>query len=289
MVYNLDMKNLNFKYVFLVIVVFIVCSCFYFSIPAFADSNLVAGNPQYARVKNSNVKLYKTATENEDFSNVYFTIPETYFVELLAYENDLFFSARYLDAYGYVKISDVQCVKGVPANAFVSKASFRVFAPNGIELRTSPSQSDGLNTICNINFLETNLQFYGTISGEEAIAYKGSEWYFCKYTKSGVEQKGYVYSVFCDLLTTISANTEVLEYVSEPTFETENTSAPSQDVSNDLSSMPSITQILIIVAVCIPVILIIYLLFRPTRITAKAFNKSGKKQKRKQDYYEYEE
>lgn len=259
----------------------------------YAD-NYTAGSPQYARVKGSNVKLYKTPAAIEDYSNFYFTIPESYFVELLDYENENYFSARYLDCYGYVKISEVQCVSGVPQNPFVTKASFRVFAPNGLELRSSPSQSDGLNVIANINYLETNLQYYGKIDGEEAIAYKGNEWYFCKYTKNGQEQKGYIYSVFCDLLTTISTNTEILEYVSEPTFATKETNAPAE-TDTSLSSLPSTTQILIIVAVCVPCVLIIYLLFRPTRITARAYQnaeeKSAKRKKhsRKQDYYELEE
>lgn len=256
--------------------------------------NYSAGNPQYARVKGSNVKLYKTPAAVDDYSNTYFTIPESYFVELLAYENEEYFSARYLDCYGYVKISDVQCVAGIPQNPFVTKASFRVFAPNGLELRSSPSQSDGLNVVSNINYLETNLQYYGKIDGEEAIVYKGSEWYYCKYTKNGQEQKGYVYSVFCDLLSTISTNTEILEYVSEPTFETEETSG-TVDTSTSISSLPSTTQVLIIVAVCVPCILIIYLLFRPTKITARAYQNAEensskrKKRNRKQDYYELDE
>ena len=283
------------KILFICLIIFL---CFVI-LPLKLDSkvqadNYTAGSPQYARVKGSNVKLYKTPTEVEDYSNVHFTVPESYFVELLDYENEKFFSARYLDTYGYVKISEVQCVSGIPQNPFVSKASFRVFAPNGLELRSSPSQSDGLNVITNINYLETNLQYYGKIDGEEAISYKGNEWYYCKYTKNGQEQKGYVYSVFCDLLTTISTNTEVLEYVSEPTFETKETGS-QVETDTSISSLPSVTQILIIVAVCVPCILIIYLLFRPTKITARAYqnaaeNASKKKKKsRKQDYYEYEE
>lgn len=283
------------KILFICLIIFL---CFVI-LPLKLDSkvqadNYTAGSPQYARVKGSNVKLYKTPTEVEDYSNVHFTVPESYFVELLDYENEKFFSARYLDTYGYVKISEVQCVSGIPQNPFVNKASFRVFAPNGLELRSSPSQSDGLNVITNINYLETNLQYYGKIDGEEAISYKGNEWYYCKYTKNGQEQKGYVYSVFCDLLTTISTNTEVLEYVSEPTFETKETGG-QVETDTSISSLPSVTQILIIVAVCVPCILIIYLLFRPTKITARAYqnaaeNASKKKKKsRKQDYYEYEE
>lgn len=256
--------------------------------------NFTASSAQYARVKSSNIKLYKTPTAVEDYSNIYFTIPESYFVELLDYENDEFYSARYLDTYGYVKINEVQCVAGIPQNPFVSKASFRVFAPNGLELRSEPSQSDGLNVITNINYLETNLQFYGTIAGEEAISYKGNEWYFCKYTKNGQEQKGYVYSVFCDLLTTISTNTEILEYIDEPVFETQETGGQLEN-NTSISNLPSTTQVLIIVAICVPCIILIYLLFRPTRITARAYqnaeeiNSKKRKRNKKQDYYEYEE
>lgn len=271
--------------------ILLIVNIFNFNYPliVLADQNYVAGSPQYARVKTANVKLYKTPTEVEEYSNYHFIIPETYFVELLSYENDNFFQARYLDVYGYVKINEVQCVKGIPLNPFVSKASFRVFAPNGLELRSSPSQSDGLNTLASINFLETNLQYYGKIIGEEAIVYKGNEWYFCKYFKNGTEQNGYVYSVFCDLLTTISANTEILEYVEKPTFEVQNTSAEVEQNNTSISNLPSITQIIIIVAVCIPCILIIYLLFRPTRITARNYKEKKQRKSRKQDYYEYEE
>ena len=282
----------KFIIILILTILFVFLSQFLNSPISLHAENLTPGNPQYARVKSGNVKLYKTPASIEDYSNIHFVIPDTYFVELLNYENDEFFSARYLDCYGYVKISDVQCVVGVPQNPFASKVSFRVFAPNGIELRTSPSQSDGLNIITNINYLETNLQYYGKVTGEEAIVYKGSEWYFCKYIKNGQEQKGYVYSVFCDLLTTISSNSEILEYVDQPTFETEDTAA-QPDGATSISSLPSITQILIIVAVCLPCVLIIYLLFRPTRLTARAYEnadaKKRKKRSKHQDYYEYEE
>ena len=286
------MKKKHFIILLILTLVFALLSQFLDSPIKLYASSLTPGNPQYARVKGGNVKLYKTPSAIDDYSNIHFVIPETYFVELLDYETEEFFSARYLDSYGYVKISDVQCVAGVPQNPFAAKASFRVFSPNGLELRSSPSQSDGLNVVANINYLETNLQYYGKITGEEAIVYKGTEWYFCKYTKNGQEQKGYVYSVFCDLLTTISSNTEILEYVDQPTFETEDTSTAPEGTPS-ISSLPSITQVLIIIAICIPCVLIIYLLFRPTRLTARAVeNAEGKKRKkrsRKQDYYEYEE
>lgn len=247
---------------------------------------------QYARVKHGAVNLYKSASEDESFKNIYFTIPETYFVELLSYENDKFFYARYLDVYGYVKISDVGCISGTPINPFAANISFRVFIPNGVDLRSSPSQSDGLNYIASINYLETNLQYYGKILGEEAVVYKGSDWYFCKLTKNGAEQKGYVYSAYCDMLTSITPNTEVFEYIEEPVFATKQTQAQIEE-ENSISSFPISTQVIIIAAICIPCIILIYLIFKPTKLSTKAYqnaeSKFSKRRTKKQDYYEFDE
>lgn len=247
----------------------------------------------YARIVNTNVNLYRLPSGSEETSNLFFALPQSYFVEISYCEDENFFTARFGDVLGYVKKSDVQCVAGTPTTPFPS-ASFRVFIPEGVEMRSSPTQTEGLNLVCELNYLETNLKYYGTINGEEAIPHKSSLWYYCKYVKAGNEYFGYVYSAFCDLLTQIPVNTEYFEPSEEPDFSL-STQAPIESQPESIDSLPSATQIIIIVAVCLPCIVIIYLLFRPTKITAKAFeeaNKTGKKRKKKnkyQDYYEYED
>lgn len=251
---------------------------------------------QYAKIISSNVKLYRTLSGNEDYSNIYFVIPQSYFVILQPCDDENYYSATYIDVTGYVKRSEVQCVKGTPINPFANNTSFRVFIPGGVDLRSSPTQSEGLNTIATLQFLETNLKYYGKLDGEEAISYRSTEWYFCKYYKNGISQSGYVYSAFCDLLTSIPENTEMLEYIDEPDFEIQQTSTDTNNDGGIFSSLPSATQIIIIVAVCLPCIFIIYLLFKPTKITAKVMEESElepkkyKKSKIKhKDYYEYDE
>lgn len=248
----------------------------------------------YARIVNSNVNLYRSTSGSEETGNIFFTLPQSYFVEISHCSNELFFTARFDDVSGYVKKTDVQCINGAPVTPYPS-ASFRIFIPEGVEMRSSPSQTEGLNLVCELNYLETNLKYYGTINGEEAIPHKSSSWYYCKYVKGGTEYIGYVYSAFCDLLTQIPVNTEYFESIEEPDFSI-STSSPSRTESESIDSLPTATQIIIIVAVCLPCIVIIYLLFRPTKITAKAFEeaeKSSKKRKKKksryQDYYEYDE
>ena len=247
----------------------------------------------YARIVNTNINLYRSPTGSEETNNIFFTLPQSYFVEISHCEDENFFTARFGDITGFVKKSDVQCVAGTPTTPFPT-ASFRVFIPEGVEMRSSPTQTEGLNLVCELNYLETNLKYYGTINGEEAIPHKSSLWYYCKYVKGGNEYYGYVYSAFCDLLTQIPVNTEYFEACQEPDFSV-STQAPLESKPESIDSLPSATQIIIIIAVCLPCIVIIYLLFRPTKITAKAFeeaSKETKKRKKKnkhQDYYEYEE
>lgn len=284
-------KKINCIFLFFLLIFFISSIFLQPQQYVFAESD-----QQYARIISSDVKMYRSTSGSEDYSNIFFVIPRTYFVILEPCDDDNFYAATYLNEKGYVKRSEVQCVSGKPTKAFAENISFRIFIPGGVDLRSSPTQSAGLNVLDHLQFLETNLKYFGSINGEEAISYKSTVWYYCEFLKNGVRIKGYVYSAFCDMLTAIPENTEILTYIDEPDFETVDTSTGGQ-TNNELSSLPTITQVIIIVAVCLPCIFIIYLLFKPTKITAKVMedaeikdSKKSKKSKIKHhDYYEYKE
>lgn len=244
----------------------------------------------YARIKNMGVYLYKTENQTYDNSNIMFLLENTYFVELLEDTNDTFYKAKYLNAIGYVKKTDVQCVRGTPLNPYATNISFRVFAQNGINIRNTPQSSKGLsNTIGTIPYLESNITYYGKITGEEAIPFRGNTWYYCSYVKNGVETMGYVYSGYCDLLSTINLNLEVLEEIDKPEF-TKQTSAIISDDDNEKGTiLPGVSrtnEILIIVAVCIPGFIIIYLLFKPS---LKSNTENKKTKNKKLDYFVFED
>ena len=62
-------------------------------IPAvYATSNTT----YFARIMQDDVKLYKSSIDVEDFSNIYFSLPRTYFVELLDELPNGFFKVNYL-------------------------------------------------------------------------------------------------------------------------------------------------------------------------------------------------
>lgn len=263
--------------------------------PFFSNNILHAENKiQYAKVIGSNVKLYRSTSGSEDITNIFFTIPQSYYVILSPSNDENYYSAIYIDEEGFVKKEEVQCVKGTPSKPFADNISFRIFIPGGVDMRSSPMQSEGINYVAPIQFLETNLKFYGSIDGEQVISYRSSEWYYAKYYKNGKYEKGYIYSVFCDLLTEIPENLEMLEYLEEAEFELIPT-GNNPVIESDLNALPSVTQIVIIVAVSLPCVFIIYLLFKPTKITSRVIENSelkGKKKKRKikhKDYYEYQD
>ena len=263
----------------------------YFLLSSNISTNIVFAKTTYfGRALTTNVYLYSSPTIVEDKSNMIFEIPITYFVELLDDENELFYKAQYNGIYGFILKSEVSCINQTPLVPFVNNASFRVFTPSGANLRATPNESLGAsNLITSIPFMSTNMVYYGICKGEEAISYKGDVWYYCKYIKENQEYFGYVYSPLCDLLTQFPQNTESFTYVTPDFSYTEQTTQIVEEYLN----LSSPWQIILIIVVSLPCIIIIYFLFKPTKIAIQKSKKSSKPKKQKKisrlkrsDYYE---
>ncbi len=248
----------------------------------------------YARITNNETCLYSSPDDSN--SSVLFLLPQTYFVELLENANDEFYYARYNDVYGYVKKALVSPVKTVPQMPFLTNISFRVFVPSGANLRTSPQNLGATNLIYSVPFLESNLLYYGTIYGEEAISKKGNVWFYCKYYVNNLSYSGYIYSPLCDCLGTIYPNEEVLDLFDGNLIFKEET---QKITINQMENLSQTTQTIIIIAISLPCLLFIYLLFKPTKIIEKASTTKSKSTKHKQnkkisrlkhsDYFEFDD
>lgn len=274
---------MNKKIFFLIF--FIILLPFYF----LPSNTVFAQSPIYAKIEKSGVFLYNSPIDNS--ANKAFEIPPTYFVELLSNaqdENDEFFSVRYIDVFGYVKKSDVVAVDGTPQTPFATDISFRIFSPSGLDLKSSPSNETPFNRIVNVPYLCTDLVYYGKIEGEEMIPGKSTTWYYCKYISGTSTYFGYLYSDLCDKLSTIPQNTEIL-----PNFEGELFAKPVEieSLSTPLSSLGTELKLLAIFAICLPCLVLIYLIFKPTKLVAENGNTGKKKIKRlkKSEFYELED
>lgn len=248
----------------------------------------VAKNYPYAKIEKPNVGFYSLPVDIKD--NIKFYVEQSYFVQLLENKRDGFYKAQYIDEIGYVKASDLIFVAGTPINPYPTNISFRIFSLNGLNLRSSPIESQGpFNIITTVPYLENNLMYYGKVNGEEAVSYKGDVWYYSKYltNNSSTQPKGYLYSVFCDLLTVIPINTESLAIISEPIFEVDEPSSQTDLFAN----LPESLQIIIILSVSLPCLIIIYFLFKPTKISIDIGKRKKKKVRklRNSDYYELED
>lgn len=236
----------------------------------------------FARINSTESYLYSTPSTETD--SIIFKLPATYYVELTGNADDsenAFYTANYNGINGYVQKSDVTPVQGYPINPFASNLSFRVFVPSGTDLRSTPSATTPFNILTSLPYMTTNLIYYGTKAGEEVISQRGNEWYFCKYIGQTTEYLGYVYAGFCDLLPPITENQETLPQVNSEIFIPTNASQSTSQAAPKLSKE---IQAVLIICVTIPCILIIYLLFKPTKLTLG--DRKTKKPAKKADYYE---
>ena len=274
------------KIFFLIFFIFLFCTNIFF---AASPKTVLAEGPIFAKVETSGVFLYNSPINEETYK--VFEIPATYFVELLADAKDeggLFYSARYIDVFGYVKKSEVTAVEGTPSQPFATNASFRIFSPSGLDLKSSPSNETPFNRIVNVPYLCTDLVFYGQIVGDEMIPGKSKIWYYCKYLCGTSVYYGYLYSDLCDKLSTIPQNSEILPkfegQLFTPIIEPEPPSSP-------LSTLNVEVKLLVIIAVCLPCLALIYLIFKPTKLVADNGTQKSKKIKRlkKSEFYELED
>ena len=197
------MKKLFFMHFILIFAAFIVLPGFFYTQKAYAEAE------NFARIKLAGVHLYKTPTLNESYVNMHFELPPSYFVKLLSDAGTHFYKAEYMNQIGYVKKIEVQPVANTPQKPYAT-ATFRIFSSDGTAVRDAPFYAS--NLVTTLPQSQNILQYVGKLSGEEAIAGRGNVWYFCKTGNFS----GYVYAGLCDMLSTITTNTEVTTPTTNP-------------------------------------------------------------------------
>lgn len=209
----------------------------------------------YAQILHAGCYLFKTPSDNTNFNNVYFMIENSYFVQLLSDYNEDFYKAKYLDVVGYVKKTQVQCVKGLPKQPFLNNISFRVYSNTSRGLYDKPYMNTNNPTLkVYLPLYCEDLIYYGMVYGESAIEERTNIWYYCKYTVTN--ECGYVYSDSCDKMTTIIPNTEKLPYITSPQWNTASNSNPQ------LVAMDSKPFKITIILICIPFAVFAFLLIK---------------------------
>ena len=133
---------------------------------------------------------------------------------------------------------------------------------HNVRVRSTPDHENG-EIVGDLPDGET-LFYYGTAVGSAQVAALGNEWYFVRFTYGGETRRGYVYSLY---VTAEPIPKNVIEALPAP--EPEPDPAIEQDVAtdgentdNDSSPLTRNGEAITIVALCLPVIVVTYLLFR---------------------------
>lgn len=250
-----------------------------------AEAETIVLTKQYARITRSNIPIYRDEIISND--SILFYPEMSYFVELLQPENNGFYKVKYMDITGYMLADDLVFVSGTPQNPFPENRAVKILANSGLNLRSTPTANDPFNILSTLPFLENNIKFIGKTYGDEYAPSMGDVWYYCCYLQENIY--GYLYSVYCYPLSEVAVNTETLEVVDKPYFvELEPTTTTQTDA---LAGLSKPTQIVVITLVCLPCIFIVYMLFRPTKLSVDVGKNKKRKIKRlkKSDYYEFDD
>ncbi|MBR2967477.1 MAG: hypothetical protein IKC35_01705 [Clostridia bacterium] len=168
------------------------------------------------------------------------TLPKTYFAIVLNEGDDSYY-VSYKDVTGYVK--NIEIVDYEP----VTKYADATFTANNdgypVKLRKSPNANS--EVVIEIPHSKSGY-YYGDVSGSALIEQVGTCWHFVCYNDGTNSYHGYVYS---SQVRVSEIKNNVIEKV------------VYNDKSNSTASIQQNTDFLLIVLLCVPSVLIMYIIF----------------------------
>ena len=203
----------------------------------------------YAKVKNECI-LFKTSTLNNEINNVFFIIPETYFVMIIDTVSDTCYKVQYGDYIGYVDSSKVIIATFSPIVKFLDGITCDIKESSGTQVWSSPSATSSIFTT--ISAGTKNIKYIASVYGDKPSGSETNIWYYVNYTpenNSTNVYEGYIYSENVTNLTNIAINTETNPEV-----------IPNEDIKEFSLYISSPIKILLISIVSIPIIILFLIL-----------------------------
>ncbi|MDD4003219.1 MAG: hypothetical protein PHE12_03400, partial [Clostridia bacterium] len=263
-VFIFAMKKLSFA-----IILFCLCALAPFAINARA----LAPKAGFARVLEENVMLYRTPQLSED--KIFFTLPKTYYLKIidLNVEGDCYqaeYQANengYVNIIGYVKKEQVTVWDKQPGEPLYPEISAQA-------LSYAPVYQNAAISEIKVNvFSGQTVKLYGSVyNAEEDILY-----FYVLYAN----YEGYVQASMFNITLPPNHSDPLPTPPPEDTPPPEETASPtnSPNPSGTQDDRDSLVQILLIAAICIPALIIVYLMFRPSKKTRRNYK----------DYYNSDE
>ncbi len=222
----------------------------------------------YAKALN-NCVLYKSVDMVDGFEDVYFQVPETYFVMIIESINDECYKVQYDKYVGYIKSSSVVVATFVPIVKTLENVKFDIKNSSGTQIWQAPTTNSSICTTISAGV--RNITYIASAVGAVPSGGKSNVWYYVHYTPSQNSTnvyEGYIYSENTTNLSEIVANLE-----SNPVDITK-----EQNTEN-LVFISSTIKTIILVVILVPIILffaiILYKIvkkYKKTTIKAKNNN-----------------
>lgn len=155
--------------------------------------------------------LYKDQSLSDNIGNIYFYIPETYFVSIISKVSDNAYKVLYGSFTGYCKASELTIANFVPSVSTLLGISFDINSSSGTQVWSLPSDQNS-KVLCTISPDTKNIEYIASIIGEIPVGGTTNLWYFARFTpatNSTAVYEGYVYSEATTNLTHIPNNLEV--------------------------------------------------------------------------------
>jgi hypothetical protein len=136
-------------------------------------------NLQYAKVSN-NCFLYKSIEMKDEYDDIYFYIPESYFVVVLDNVNNDCLKVQYDKYIGYVKSSFVKFVNFVPIVKFLENIKLDIKEMAGTQIWNKPTTSGVVLTTIPAGFKQIN--YISKTIGDVPYGGESNIWYYITYT-----------------------------------------------------------------------------------------------------------
>lgn len=235
---------------FLMLILLCLMPCFDFDNEniCFATSDEQVSNKRFAKAK-ENCFLFKTSDVSSVVcSNVYFCVPESYFVTILAEQSSSVFKVEYKGKIGFVSADTVVVATFVPVVPTLDDVTVDIGESSGTQLRSSPLAQNNSNVLKILPAGTKNLEYVSFISSEKPAHGTSDVWFFVLFFPEDDPTavfEGYVYSEKTCNLSKISKNLEANPELKNDVLGDEKEIALNRNV-----------KIILLILILIPIVLV---------------------------------
>ncbi len=196
-----------------------------------------------------NCTLYKSPSLSDELKNIYFIVPESYFVTVLENVSDTVMKVQYDRYVGYVNSTNVLIATFIPIVKTLDGITCDIKETVGTQVWNIPSATDG-TSLTVIDAGTKNIKYIAMVYGTIPIGGESNLWYYVNYTpavSSTNVYEGYVYSEnvtnVSEIVMNAESNPEII--TSDPDGNTDGTLFISSPIKT-----------LIIAVIAVPIILL---------------------------------